>query len=556
MKALVLAAGFGTRLKPYTETLPKPLFPLNGETFLERTLRQLASGGCTGVMVNTHHLHDQIEAFVKTRRFGIPVSTCHEPEILETGGAIRNVRHFFDDGPFMVVNGDIITDMDYAGVFAFHKGHGGPVTLVLHDCPEFNNVTVDKDHRILGFHLKETPAEAASVLAFTGVQVIDPGVIDLIPEGPSSSIDLYRRLIAEKTPVKALVLKAPYWRDMGSPDKYSAVCMENTAPTLFRMIFDRKTVEPVAVRHLSGDGSDRAFYRLENQGDSMILSDHGITMNAPVCEAASFERIGRHLLSKGVPVPKIYWGDRFAGHVYLEDLGDIHLETVVKQSGHAEALPLYRDALKNLARMSVKGAKSFKTEWAFQTGHYDKTLITERECRYFFDAFVKGYLGLPADASELSDEFSILADHALMYASDGFMHRDFQSRNIMVKGGRCWFIDFQAGRLGPVQYDLASLLIDPYTDLPRELQDKLAAEFIDIYKDLKPVDVPEFMESYKYLKITRNLQMLGAFGFLSRVKGKTQFEAHIPKAVSNLKHHISRIDDKLFKKLKKIVDKI
>jgi len=556
MKALVLAAGFGTRLKPYTDRLPKPLFPLGGQPILERTIRQLIDGGCDAVVVNTHHLHEQIEIFIQKQRFDIPVVTRYEPEILETGGAIRNVSDFLDQEPFLVVNSDIVTDMDYAEIYNFHKSQDCPVTLVLHDFPEFNNVTIDKDGFVLGFHLKEKPPGAYKDLAFTGVQVVDSSVIPLIPEGPSSSIDLYRKLIEQGQPVKAMILKGHYWMDVGSPSKYADVCRDFTAPTLFRMIFDTKPVTPVSVTHLSGDGSDRAFYRLENQGNSMILADHGITLGAPVCEAASFERIGRHLLSKGVPVPQIYWSDRFAGQVYLEDLGDIHLETAFKQGHSEDALALYKDALKNLARMSIKGSKNFKPEWAFQTRRYDKTLIIERECLYFINAFVKGYLGLDVDTEDLMEDFSSLADHALMFAYDGFMHRDFQSRNIMVKDNRCYFIDFQSGRLGPVQYDLASLLIDPYTGLSHDVQNELVDYFIGIYKELRPVDTAEFMESYRYLKITRNLQMLGAFGFLSRVKGKTQFEAHIPQAMTNLKYHVGQTDDKLLKKLKKIVDKI
>lgn len=556
MKALVLAAGFGTRLKPYTDSLPKPLFPLGGQPILERTICQLIDGGCDAIVVNTHHLHEQIETFISKQRFGIPVTTRYEPEILETGGAIRNVRDFLGDDPFMVVNSDIVTDMEYAEIHAFHKSHGCPVTLVLHDFSEFNNVTIDKDGFVLGFHLKEKPRGAVKDLAFTGVQVVDPSVIPLIPEGPSSSIDLYRKLIENGQHVKAMILNDRYWMDVGSPSKYAEVCRDFTAPPLFRMIFDTKTVSPVSVTHLSGDGSDRAFYRLENQGNSMILADHGITLGAPVCEAAAFERIGRHLLSKGVPVPQIYWSDRFAGQVYLEDLGDVHLETAFKQGNSKDTLALFKDALKNLARMSVKGAKNFKPEWAFQTNRFDKALIIERECQYFINAFVKGYLGLDVDTEDLLEDFSSLADHALMYAYDGFMHRDFQSRNIMVKDNRCYFIDFQSGRLGPVQYDLASLLIDPYTGLSHDIQNQLVCYFIEIYKELKPMVVDEFLESYRYLKITRNLQMLGAFGFLSRVKGKTQFEDHIPRAVANLKYHVSQTDDKLLKKLKKIVDKI
>ena len=556
MKALVLAAGFGKRLRPYTDRLPKPLFPIGEQPILERTIRRLIEAGCEALMVNTHHLHRQIETFIENRHFPVPVVTRHEPEILETGGAIRNVRDFFDHRPFMVVNSDIVTDMDYARVYHFHLTHGGPVTLVLHDFTEFNNVTVDKDGNILGFHLEKDPEKAVRRLAFTGVQVVDPGVIDLIPEGPSSSIDLYRTLIEKSVPVRAMIPETIYWRDAGSPSKYAEVCREFTAPTVFRMIFNTPASHPVTTTHLAGDGSDRVFYRLSQDRHTMILADHGITLNEPVCEAAAYERIGRHLMNRGIPVPKIYWGDRFAGQVYLEDLGDTHLETVVKRGNVDHTRSLYRDALKNLARMSVKGAKGFQTKWTFQTERYDNHLILDRECRYFMDAFVKGYLGLDLSSGDLDEDFSDLADHALRHGYDGFMHRDFQSRNILVQDNRCYFIDFQSGRLGPVQYDLASLLIDPYTGLSPDFQDELVAYFIGEYRALKQMDTAEFLEGYRYLKITRNLQMLGAFGFLSRVKGKIRFADHIPPALAGLRRHLGQTEGRLFRNLKKIVDKI
>ena len=556
MKALILAAGYGTRLKPYTDSLPKPLFPLAGQPVLDRTIRQLISAGCGAIIVNTHHLHDQVETYIKSQHYAIPVETRYEPVILDTGGAIQNVSDFLGNDPFMVVNSDIVTDMDYGAIYRFHQDHSCPVTLVLHDFDEFNNVTIDSEGFVLGFHMKEKPEKSVKDLAFTGVQVIDPCVIPLIPKGPSSSIDLYRKLIAGGPAVKALILKNPYWMDMGSPAKYAVAARDLTAPALFHTVFGSSSTGQVSTTHLSGDGSDRAFYRLTCQGDSMILADHGISLNAPVSEAASFEAIGRHLLAKGIPVPRIYWSDRFSGQVYLEDLGDTHLETVVKGQKGPETLALYKDALKNLALMSVKGAENFNTSWTFQTSRYDRDLIIERECLYFINAFVKGYLGLDVDADDLAEDFSCLADLALAHGCDGFMHRDFQSRNIMVRENRCYFIDFQSGRLGPVQYDLASLLIDPYTGLEPHIQDELLDYFLDSYQALQPVDRKAFLESYTYLKITRNLQMLGAFGFLSRIKGKTQFESHIPKAVSNLKRHMGQADDKLLENLKKIIEKI
>lgn len=124
----------------------------------------------------------------------------------------------------------------------------------------------------------------------------------------------------------------------------------------------------------------------------------------------------------------------------------------------------------------------------------------------------------------------------------------------MIKNGNCCFIDFQGGRIGPVQYDLASLLIDPYVELPEDLQETLYHFFVEELSKEKTIDAEAFFQSYRYLKITRNLQMLGAFGFLSRVKGKTYFEKYIPPAVMTLKQNFKQTKISRMPKLDKLIE--
>ena len=109
MKALILAAGYGTRLRPYTEKIPKPLFPIDGRPLLDIHIRRLYNAGCRAIVVNTHHLHGQIAEFIKAQSYPIPIEISHEPEILGTGGAIKNIAAFWDNHPFMVVNSDVAT---------------------------------------------------------------------------------------------------------------------------------------------------------------------------------------------------------------------------------------------------------------------------------------------------------------------------------------------------------------------------------------------------------------------------------------------------------------
>jgi aminoglycoside/choline kinase family phosphotransferase len=218
---------------------------------------------------------------------------------------------------------------------------------------------------------------------------------------------------------------------------------------------------------------------------------------------------------------------------------------------------LYEKVITSLCRMWLEGAGGFNPSWTFQTACYDKNLILERECRYFVDAFLNGYLNLNIEFEDLAPDFYHLAERIQAYSLQGFMHRDFQSRNIMVNGSDIYFIDFQGGRLGPIQYDLASLLIDPYTALSEPLQRHLLKFAIKHLKTLKPFSTEHFQRGFHYCAISRNLQILGAFGFLSRVKKKIGFEKYIPQAITTLKNNLNvYFKDNQFKLLKTVIQKV
>jgi aminoglycoside/choline kinase family phosphotransferase/dTDP-glucose pyrophosphorylase len=542
MKAMILAAGFGTRLRPYTDHRPKALFTIADRPVLEMMIRQLEKAGCSGIVINTHHLNDQIEAFVAAASYGMPVKTCFEPVIRGTGGAVKNVAAFWDADPFMVVNSDIVTDIDLKAVYLFHRQHPHPVTLVLHDAPAFNTVTVDAHDFVMGFKdpVQEAAPTSGRSLAFTGIQVLDPDVVDRIPPDRFySSIDTYRALIAEGRGVKACIVSGHYWTDIGTPERYRQAVYDNMTPLAFSLALAGKPPGPTAREPLAGDGSDRRWYRLTSGPHSLVLADHGIRTDPKTAEVDAFVAIGRHLRAAGINVPRIYLCDRLAGLVYLEDIGDEHLQTVARRAANnAELLARYRPLIRQLVKMAVDGGKNFDPAWTCQTPTYSRELIIEKECRYFVEAFLKNYLGYRAKVADLAPEFHRLAERTLAHGVTGFMHRDFQSRNIMVKNGTCYVIDFQGGRLGPIQYDLASLLIDPYVDLPPVVQEQLLAYCLEQIDNWVPVDPRRFRKGYRYCCLTRNLQILGAFGHLSRVKGKRQFEAYMPAAVRNLHRHL------------------
>lgn len=304
---------------------------------------------------------------------------------------------------------------------------------------------------------------------------------------------------------------------------------------------------------LAGDGSDRKFFRLFGS-PTIILLSHSNPPGGEVHENDSYFLIGRHLKDKGVPVPEIYDYNRSEGWMLLEDLGDISLETALKNKGTDELLRYwYNRALKVLVHMQTKGADGFDPRWCFDTPRVDGTFLLERECRYFVEAFLNRYQGLKVAFEELAPDFESLVARAVPHHVPFFLHRDFQSRNLFIKDGRVRVVDFQGGRLGPLGYDLAALLIDPYMALEACWEREFYARYVELLQEQTAVDPQEFQEAYYHLALSRNMQVLGAYGFLTRVKGKDRFARHIPKAVAGLRRRLAERRGE-FPRLEKAVD--
>ena len=226
MKAMVLAAGLGTRLRPYTLQRPKPLFPVLGKPLLLKTIERLKSAGFSPIIVNVHHLGEQI---VKLLNGENDVIIQKEPFELGTGGGLRMALDHFDDTPVLVVNGDIYHHVDYAWVYRKHLESDAPVTMVLHDYPRFNNVIVSGGAHVRGF-CRNTQESCLNLergdtvlLAFTGIQVLDPALLKGIPEGVFYNIiDLYDIHLNESGLIRSLITES-YWRDIGTPSDYLAL---------------------------------------------------------------------------------------------------------------------------------------------------------------------------------------------------------------------------------------------------------------------------------------------------------------------------------------------
>lgn len=218
MKAMILAAGFGTRLRPLTDMKPKALMPVTNKPILARNIEYLFSHDITEIIVNAHHHHQQIVNYLREdSSIGLQIEVKVEPEILGTGGGIKNTEGFWNKEPFFVINSDILTDINLAAVYQVHRTSGALVTLVLHDCEPYNQVQVDEQWNIIDIAKSNTPGR----LAFTGIHVIDPEVLSNIPQGKFSDIiECYRELIRQNKPVRACLVKGHYWRDIGSIQSY------------------------------------------------------------------------------------------------------------------------------------------------------------------------------------------------------------------------------------------------------------------------------------------------------------------------------------------------
>jgi aminoglycoside/choline kinase family phosphotransferase/choline kinase len=556
MKAFILAAGFGTRLRPYTNHTPKPLFPIGDRPLLDIMINRLIRAGCDRILINTHHLHQRVEDFLASRSYPIPVKICYEPEILETGGAIRNMADGMDTEPLIVINGDILCDIDLTVVSAFHEQHPHPVTLVLHDCPAFNHVRVDPKGYIRDFGDKEESGKnrEGQRLAFTGIHIISPEVTAWIPPDISISIiDIYRHMLTAGLVIKAFIAEKHEWHDIGTPVAYHrAACMTMTS-VAFQKAFPCSKA-PKKTTRLKGDGSDRCWYRITDGSHKLIMVDHGIRETLQTVEAEAFIHIGHHLKQHHLPVPEIYESDPFSGLVFMEDLGDTHLQDLVTKNTSETDIPeIYRRVIDLLIRFSQTGIQGFQSSWTWQTVAYDRELILEKECRYFVDAFLAGYLKMNVSFDELQDEFEWIADNALQSGIAGLMHRDFQSRNIMFRQDTFYIIDFQGARPGPIQYDLASLLIDPYVALPHRIQTALANYAANALCSYRPINPEAFHRGYTFCRMTRNFQILGAYGYLSRVKGKTGFEQYIPQALNTLQITLDSMEGNPCPGLKSVV---
>jgi mannose-1-phosphate guanylyltransferase len=230
MKAMVLAAGLGTRLRPLTDDRPKALVEIGGRTLLEITLTRLREFGVREVIINVHHLADQITEYLKAHRnFAMRVEVSREEVLLDTGGGLKKARWFFlEDGgrldePFLLHNVDVISGIDFGAMVEIHKKNRAIATLAVQKREASRQLLFDEELRLCGRRVgRDTAPEivrsvgAWEALAFTGIHVISPRLLRMMSEdGVFSIIDTYVRLAVSGERISGHLADGVYWRDLG-----------------------------------------------------------------------------------------------------------------------------------------------------------------------------------------------------------------------------------------------------------------------------------------------------------------------------------------------------
>lgn len=275
------------------------------------------------------------------------------------------------------------------------------------------------------------------------------------------------------------------------------------------------------------DGSTRSFYRLKIGRQKLVLmfSPH----NLP--ESMAWFKFNQHLASKGLPVPLLKAALPEAGIFLMQDMGETSLQQAANAGGQTNLL--YRPVLSMLAQLHACGLKGMDATWCFDSPSLNADFLRAREMDYFFRQVVEKY-HLPRN-QQLQQEFDSIAEQAAAARPWGLVHRDMQSRNIVLDNKRKpGLVDFQGARPGPIQYDLASLLNDPYVDLPAKLRQRLLKYYLQQLAQLMDFDQQEFLHGLPWVALSRNLQTLAAYVFLSTEKAKFHFIPYLLPATRNL----------------------
>ncbi|TAN45229.1 MAG: hypothetical protein EPN22_04340 [Nitrospirae bacterium] len=608
VNAFVLAAGFGLRLRPITNRIPKPLIPIAGKPLLERILDKIRVSVSGEIGINLHYQKETLEGWLKSSSFS-NVKIFVEDEILGTGGALKNAGAFLSDKTFVVHNSDIFSDIDINRLIAYHKRKGNLVTLAVHDFPKFNNLFLDEAGLLKNVGLSR-PEYSQNLVsrAFAGIAVYEPEFLRFLPQGVSSVVDAWLTAASSGETIGVCDFTGAKWSDIGTPAAYAStvtdflrtngetvylgpstgicgnveingfVIVENEgkihegAKLCNCLLLPGAKIEAKPYNNciigldfelqlkeheflgmpensesilIGSGGSDRNYFRQRGAGQSYVVMKAGDG-------DPDFERhleYTRFFSSCGVSVPELISVDYARKEVIFEDLGDLSLYSWLKCTRPAPDIErMYKKTMDVLIKIHTDASDRVDECPALASRIFDYAYF-RWETEYFIDRFVRGMRGIePENIAAVESELNKLAS-----LSDSFrktiIHRDFQSQNIMIMNNNPRIIDYQGARMAPPAYDIASILWDPYYLLPDTVRENLLRHYLSNTKTEIAEDVRRSLLS---CRLQRHMQALGAYGFLSKIKGKKYFLKHVPEGLRLLKEDIALCEEE-YKNLAELI---
>ncbi len=573
----ILSAGLGERLRPITLSIPKVLVPVLGEPVILKIYGRLKSYGFERFYVNAHYQAEKIERFFKGFE---DLTVIKEPEILGTGGGLVNMAKSARGKFILAHNGDILTEFNIKDFVKFHINEDSDITLAVGMNVPFKNLMCDG---------KSFAGIGSGKYGFTGVAIYKRELLLDYEVKNFDAKEIWLDALNKGKKVLAYDVSDAYWADLGTPDNYARAVfdkMREEGEYLFiskrvnqlsKVFFDGffvidgnplieegasfRNVVIIGDCYVKGEryencivseggiaefdeyrtlgdgekypvgfgGSDRKFYRIKREEKSFILCEYGNDR----------EGLQRHIKATEflkeceVPVPEIseVYDDRNV--LLMEDFGDLNFYTYFKYPLNTDDfLFYYKKAIEVIAKLHALGPK---TELChnFDDFVFDYEYF-KWEQAHFLNNFVKRFTNLTID-EEVNRELDELARECAEFPKV-VLHRDYQSQNIMIRDDEIGVLDFTSLRWGPKAYDLASLLYDPYMPELSSLRDELTDYYLVVYNyyATKRLSRSELEGELNFMRLQRHMQALGAYGFLSEIKGKKYFRRFIPFGLSLL----------------------
>lgn len=290
--------------------------------------------------------------------------------------------------------------------------------------------------------------------------------------------------------------------------------------------------EAEEVTELPSSGSNRRYFRLH--GPQTLIGVSGTSIE----ENRAFIYMADHFRQKGLPVPEVYAQSNDQSFYLQEDLGDTLLFDAIEKGRKSSVFDesektLLRQTITKLPEIQFMGSDGFDFSYCYPQEEFNQRSILW-DLNYFKYCFLKA-TGIEFQENRLEDDFLKMSDVLLRNQSATFMYRDFQSRNVMIRDGHPWFIDFQGGRKGPVYYDVASFLWQAKAKYPEDLRQELLLDYIEALRKYMPVDEKYFLSQLRHFVLFRTLQVLGAYGFRGYFEKKPHFIQSVPFAIENLR---------------------